>query len=629
MPCFLFLYILCFSSSFYRLDFCRQRYKFSELSTSILWLVSWVTFYCSIIVSCFLRNPAFITNTVGLGFQEFHCHLSMERSAVMKTLAKQPVFDMVEPPPPPFISFPQKTMATVRDASFSSYVKPQKHDSPVDDTEISIFDAQKYFNESNGGGSDPRVSKRVSPVNVVNLESIPRFSSASSSVDGYGRNYRARSFHATPTASSEASWNSQTGLLSHPPGAIAVSMRNPGGGGSADEKKKGSSKWRLGRKCPCAGKKSVQVEEKLSEPRTPPRLIQNKSKEIRNVQRKFSMSSETSSAATDWIQRQEIIIPNSRLRISADNNNNMFPSSSALGQHHQRVIASSAARDGFSFPILNQTSSSPPVKLLLNGSLQKPSVNFIEEPPRDSLEVFRPSDDPIKTTTADLLHQRQSFTLPTSPKSKMTVIDDDMASDASSDLFEIESFSTQTTSYQMYSNTHGGGLDSLDEAGIFSTTGRRLSGGGERSVYCRRSIDDEPMTPSIAPTECYEPSEASIDWSVTTAEGFERGSVTNFSVTASEADHQEMTAMMMMNTRRHENGGGKKRSGGGGGGGGLLSCRCEKAVSVGPHPVKCGGGEGQRGGMRHQHVSSRPYSAANKPPLAKSHSAHLSLPFAT
>ncbi|CAK7337872.1 unnamed protein product [Dovyalis caffra] len=555
----------------------------------------------------------------------------MERSKVTKTIAAgsiapHPIFDIIEPAHP-CISYPQKS--TVRDASFSSYLSPTPEQvNQVDDSEISIFDAQKYFNES---GGDPKLSKRVSPVNA-NLEriserydfsSVPRFSSASSSVDGYGRNYRARSFHATPTASSEASWNSQIGLLSNPPGAIPVLMRNPP---RNDDKKKGcGTKWLLGRKCPCSGKKSVQVEEKKSEPRTPSRMSHAKvsldlKKQIQ-IPTTVENPIEKSLATPDWLERREVIpsthrisadsklerrevIPNTH-RISADNNR--FPS----GLSHQRVVASARpfstdTTAGFSFPILSQTP--PPIKLVLPSTTPP-----LEDPPRDSLEVFRPADDPIPTKSISDLHRRQSF----------TAIDDDMASDASSDLFEIESFSTQTTSYAMYPNRR----DSLDDASSFNA--RRLAATNGGNLYCRQSLD-EPRTPSIAPTECYEPSEASIDWSVTTAEGFDRGSVTNFSVSASEVD--EMT---MMRGREYE----KNSSGGGGGGGGgkkrggngglLMSCRCEKAVSVGPHPVKCVLTEGQRvTSSTMRHVGSRP-GIMNKPPLARSLSARLSLPFAT
>uniref|UniRef100_A0A6M2E8Q2 Phytochrome kinase substrate 1 n=1 Tax=Populus davidiana TaxID=266767 RepID=A0A6M2E8Q2_9ROSI len=554
----------------------------------------------------------------------------MERSRVMKTIAAgsiapQPIFDIIETTHP-YISYPQKS--TVRDASFSSYLRPTPEQiNQVDDSEICIFDAQSYyFNES--GSCDPKLNKRVSPVNA-NLErvserydfsSVPRFSSASSSVvDGYGRNYRARSFHATPTASSEASWNSQTGLLSNPPGAIAVSMRNPP---RNDDKKKGrGTKWLLGRKCPCSGKKSVQIEEKQSEPRTPSRISHTRGLSV-DLKKQIQIPTpvenpiEKSSATPDWLGRREVIpsshrmstdgklgrreaIPNTH-RILADNTR--FPS----GLSHQRVVASTRpfstdTTAGFSFPILSQTP--PPMKLVLPSTTYNPPL---EDPPRESLEVFRPAEGPVPAKSVSDLQRRQSF----------TVVDDDMASDASSDLFEIESFSTQTTSYAMYPNHR----DSLDDAPSFNT--RRLAATNGGDLYCRRSLD-EPRTPSIAPTECYEPSEASIDWSVTTAEGFDRGSVTNFSVSASEVDE---TAMMRGREDEKNSGGEKNR---GGNGGLLTSCRCEKAVSVGPHPVKCVPAEGQRvASSTARHVGSRP-AMMNKPPLARFHSARLSLPFAT
>ncbi|KAG5245339.1 phytochrome kinase substrate-related family protein [Salix suchowensis] len=504
----------------------------------------------------------------------------MERSKVMKTvtaagsIAPQSIFNITEPAHP-YISYPQTS--TVRDASFSSYLRPMPEQiAQVDDSEISIFDAQKYFNES---GGDPKLSKRVSVVSA-NLEriserydfsSVPRLSSASISVDGYGRNYRA------------PSWNSRAGLLSNPPGAVVVSMRSPP---RNDDKRKGSGKkWLLGRKCPCLGKKSVQIEGKLSEPRTPSRKSHTNGLSL-DLKRQIQIPTSVENLLKK-LERCDAI-PNTH-RIMADNSR--FPP----GISHQRVVASARpfstdTTAGFSFPILSQTP--PPVKLELPSTTYNPPL---KDPPRMSLEVFRPAEDPIPTKPISDLRQRQSF----------TVMDDDMASDASSDLFEIESFSTQTTSYAVY-------RDSLDDASSFNA--RRLAATHGGNLYSRQVLD-EPRTPSIAPTECYEPSEASIDWSVTTAEGFDRGSVTNFSVSASEAD--ETTMMRGREYGKNSGGGGGKKRGGNGGL--LMSCRCEKAVSVGPHPVKCVPAEGQR-------VAS---SSVRHPPLARSHSARLSLPFAT
>lgn len=534
----------------------------------------------------------------------------MERSTMIKSLngnlSQEPISHLMDHSLP-YISFPKQT--TLRDASFSSYLKPDDPNQG-DDAEISIFDAQKYFNESNV--SEAKVSTRVSPVNVISLErisersdllAVPRFSSASS-VDGFARNYRARSFNATPTASSEASWNSQTGLLSNPPGTIAVSMRNP----SFDhDKKRGPApapKWLFGRKCPCSGKKSVQVEEKLSvsvsESKTPPRLY-NKKQSHKSI--------EIAMDTSNWSERREVISKTTH-RISADNR---FPN---LGSGH-RVLASgrhySDSTTGFTFPILKQ-SKPHPIKIT------HPSL---EDPPRESLEIFQPSDETSvsrKSTELQnrMLVSRQSFTFPASP-SRTRITEDDVASDASSDLFEIESFSTQSTLYPMYHRR-----DSLDEASSFNA--RRLTAtniNGGLMYNCRRSLD-EPVTPSIAATECYEPSEASIDWSVTTAEGFDKGSVTNFSITASEID--DMAMVRQENGGNGSGGNGKKKLGNG-----LLSCRCEKAVSVGPNPVKCVSEVqrmGQHNTLRHMHVSSRTHNV-NKPPLAMSQSDRLSHPFAT
>lgn len=88
--------------------------------------------------------------------------------------------------------------------------------------------------------------------------------------------------------------------------------------------------------------------------------------------------------------------------------------------------------------------------------------------------------------------------------SNPTTTDDDVASDASSDLFEIESFSTHTTYFPP------------DESQT-------------DMIYY------EQMIPSIE--YCYyEPSEASIGWSITTSEGFDldRPSMSTFSI----SDHQ-------------------------------------------------------------------------------------------
>ncbi|KAL1822485.1 hypothetical protein ACET3Z_009263 [Daucus carota] len=486
----------------------------------------------------------------------------------------------------------------------------------VEDAEISIFDAQKYFNDT----SDPKTRPSVSPSiistpnrddeSAISSNNVINPSRLSCGSTGYNR---VRSFHATPTASSEASWNSQTGLLSHPAGGLAVSLRsvpNSNSNSKIQERLKGGSvsngttKWFFRRKCPCSGKKSVQVKEPAANLYTkPPQPDHPHQKLVQQSQERISVSS------------------NHSKNLNSPTSYDQFQSKPFQTHQQQRLtgstrpVVSETTTGGFSFPILNTVST---------------KHNSLEEPPRDSLEVFQP-------VLEELPPQRKAigargFGFPGSPISRVVALDDDIASDASSDLFEIESFSTQTTSYPMYRRR-----DSLDEAPNFTT--RRVSAS---NIYARRSVD-EPMTPSVAPTECYEPSEASIDWSVTTAEGFDRSSVTNFSISASEFDELTMTRQGWVN---NGNGNARYKKGGGGGGGGglLMSCRQEKAVSVGPQPVRCTVGEGQHGAMAplmstFMHVGGRVLQNNNnnnsnknkqsqQPPLARSHSARLSRAFA-
>ena len=599
----------------------------------------------------------------------------MERVTVMKTFHGS----SLTPPKP------SNSNLRDGDASFSSYliqeepnncqrhltIGPSRCGTPDDSSsELSVFDAHKYFNELSNNEFQKVVTissnSRVSPLVNLNIEhnterseitEACRYSSASSSVDGYAniRNYRTRSFHAaTPTASSEASWNSQTGLLSHPPGAIAISMRNPSN--PTDPSKKTRVPfckpiWPFRSKCPCSGKKSVEVKKKATEtktqtPKTPPMFLpqnrdprdspdlkrQDFGTNPKNSLEKFTPNMETSTSTTtkpepnkipitptNWVdqrpQDQQIYVTNS-------NSHRLPPSENQIPPilQSQRVLASVRPfSDGFTFPVLKPQSATPPIKLQVENNRDD------EDPPRDSLEIFRPPDiesAAISPKTTD--RNRQNFGFPQSPKSR--TIDEDAASDASSDLFELESFSTQTTSTYP---TFYGRRDSIDEASNFdpkrAPSNNNINNGA--FLFGRRSIDGS-TTPTI--TECYEPSEASIDWSVTTAEGFDRASVANFSVSPSELADDAFVAHGGDNNLPDKC---KRRSSTANG---LLSCHCEKAVSVvGPNPQPAKSlpaAQGQRGTTAlttTRHVSSRPVSVNNKPPLAKSQTARMSLPFAT
>lgn len=540
------------------------------------------------------------------------------------TAAQQPILSVIETPLK-YRSFVHNNSNT------NSYVHLQElptetstnhdnvHSPQLDDSEINVFDAQKYFSESN----DDSKEINLSPSNLnhiaaeVPIDSVSRLSSVSS-VDGYARNnFRVRSFHATPTASSEASWNSQTGLLTNPPGSIPVSLRNP----AADKKRSGSSstgrKWFFCRKCPCSGKKSVEVEEGI--------LSENKEMDMKSqsnstvkVHVNSHKKSYYSQRTTDHDQKVETLSieyqrspPDTHRKVGSNpvklqSDNHFVMPSSTVVQH--RVV--SGIVGGFSFPVLKNDSHAVVAATPNSISNSQPKTSVIispvlvEEAPRESLEVFQP---------------------PESSNLKKS-IEDDVGSDASSDLFEIESFTTQTIpNYPNYRRR-----DSLDDAQTLNA--RRLAASNGSALEGRRSSLDEPMTPR---TECYAPSEASIDWSVTTAEGFEKASV---SIAASEIDefttfrgirssimgkNTEEAAAAALNSNSH----GKKKLGNG-----LLSCRHEKAVNVGPHPLRCM----QLEGPPLQLISTSSHvSTANRlpkpnvpPTSSRSHAARLSLAFA-
>ncbi|KAH0895331.1 hypothetical protein HID58_044899 [Brassica napus] len=281
------------------------------------------------------------------------------------------------------------------DVSFSSYIKPDNNNEQQkqqEDTELSIFEARSYFSESGGNDSDPRFSSVSSP--------------------------KVSSFPVRHTASSEASWNSQTGLLSN-------SNRQGSDRDGRGSSKKGSRWFFRRRTCPCSSSKSVQVQE------TKPRIAESRTGSDRTVSNRFS------------------------------------------------------------FPTLNE--------------------------PTPTIENHK-----IPVEIEQALHPVKPVLSLTSPNAVVT--EEEAASDASSDLFEIESFSTQHVARPCA--PHAADL-------------------------VRNTID-------TATENGYEPSEASVTWSVTTAEtkanNFSRISLSQSPLAFSVCDKRKTTC--------------------------LLGCRCEKAVIV-------------------------------------------------
>lgn len=339
----------------------------------------------------------------------------------------------------PYIKIIQSRSLDI-DVSFSSYLKPDNNEQKEqqEDTEISIFEARRYFSES--GSNDRSKSTNLSG---------PRFSSASSA--------KVSSFTVGHTASSEASWNSQTGLL-----------RNNNRQGS-DQDGRGSSKkgprWFFRRRtCPCSSSKSVQVRE------TKPRIAEFKTGSDRTI------------------------------------------SNRVVHHNHQTI------------------SSSDPIRLTIPSNTVTRTINYAGNSRESSAPVSNfsfPTLNPIKPEIEPVLHPIKPVLNPTSPKG-VTTTDEEAASDASSDLFEIESFSTQHIA--------------------------RPCAPPPPADLVRNSVDE------TATEYGYEPSEASVTWSVTTAEPV--------SVAAASFSRINLSQPSLA-----FGGCDKKKTG-------LLDCSCEKAVMV-------------------------------------------------
>ncbi|EOA19406.1 hypothetical protein CARUB_v10001066mg [Capsella rubella] len=337
------------------------------------------------------------------------------------------------------------------DVSFSSYLKPDNNEQRQkehEDTELSIFEAKSYFSET---GSDEKCQTR-------NL-SGPRFSSVSSA--------KVSSFTVGHTASSEASWNSQTGLLCN---------KNRQG---SDRDGRGSSKkgprWFFRRRtCPCSSSKSVQVQE------SKPRIAVPKTGSDRVVSNRIVHHHQTISSP----EPIRLTIPSNTVTRSIEYTENR---------------EARAPVSNFSFPTLTETSNS-------SENPKNPVMNTIKP------VLVEPVLHPIKP----VLNQ-------TSPKGATT--DEEATSDASSDLFEIESFSTQHAARPWAPSAS---RDSIDET---------MSEFG------------------------YEPSEASVTWSVMTAEPASAVAASFSRIGLSPSSSLVVTGFD------------KKRTG-------SLSCRYEKAVMV-------------------------------------------------
>lgn len=234
----------------------------------------------------------------------------------------------------------------------------------IDDVEISIFDAEKYFNEElNDIKRQQQVEKEPSDHDLLSLQ---RSSSSLSSPAEFDRKKSLRG--ATP---SEASWTSQTALLAK---TVAASKR-----WSA------TKKWLLRRNCCCSNGKSIRVKEAIitsDSDHTRPIVLMDTVKTS-------SINPKTLHADDNRSHKPDSIVEIHQIRATEAPRQQRI---SAAGRPFINAIV------GFTFPILNSAGK-----------------------------------------------------------------EDDVGSDASSDLFEIETFSAQTTSCPIYCMCDSVGGDSNGE----------------------------------------------------------------------------------------------------------------------------------------------------------------------
>jgi hypothetical protein len=280
------------------------------------------------------------------------------------------------------------------------------------------------------------------------------------------------------------------------------------------------------------GRKSLEIDEKLSEPNNPICTKPTTNKLHGNQAENDSASSivplETLTkvriSTGTWSKERDFIRPST-----------LFPAKAASP-----------------FPAeIARTITKPIVFSLPDVLNNNTTKTTIIEPPRESIEVFG-----TRCTTAP-------------PTRIILKADEEQLSDTSSDLFELDSFTANsfgTTSY-------GRRRDSLDDL----LNPRRLA---QLPPEIKRNFDETEQSEC-----CYPPSEVSVQWSVTTAEGFDRASVANFSSAASDFDESRFIQAERARIDKR-----KVAAGAGGGiGGGLLSCRGDKAVQI-----RCNSGRANR-----------------------------------
>ncbi|XP_041014688.1 protein PHYTOCHROME KINASE SUBSTRATE 1-like [Juglans microcarpa x Juglans regia] len=362
-------------------------------------------------------------------------------------------------------------MGNLRDASFSSYLNGAEETfvrkltvssgnlGPIvttedqkthvgrtkeDEEEIGVFGAEKYF--KGGMDEDTPITTSMSARSKYQYKNDEH-------VDLDTKKCRVQP--GTPSVQSESSWNSQSALLQS-------GVRNPS---RANTNKGRGKKILAGLGCStCSDKDSVEIKEHVGEIRF------NKSATADAVQGKALGKKEPRKTGLDLVEAARAHKSLLDYKVKEDIH---CPKLDNLG-------TGSSRENCFSFPTSNSGARTLPTKL------QFPQGE--EEKQRKSIDVF--GSPVMGKRNKSLRIERRLTMLSWDATPRMEDIElsaqtggtlyNDTESDASSDLFEIESIT------------------------------------GKANPFLARQPSDA-TSGCVTPTNCYAPSEASIDWSVVTA----------------------------------------------------------------------------------------------------------------
>ncbi|XP_022775786.1 protein PHYTOCHROME KINASE SUBSTRATE 1-like [Durio zibethinus] len=350
-----------------------------------------------------------------------------------------------------------------------------------EDGEIGVFGAEKYFN----GGIDVD-SPRITKIDAKKLECVKD--------EGVNLEPIKPVMHqATPSVRSESSWNSQNALLQSV-------TRNPPRAKPSKVNGKSFLSGLAGCKCYCSDRNSVDTEEV----------------QVGEISFKRPANGEV---------------------VKGKQNKTAAASKASLDQVNKPPAEPRIKEDLFTFPTMNSTVGIRPLKVPLQGE--------VDEIGRKSLEVFGSPVFERRNKSLNLHRRLKMLSWDATPKVDQETENskgnyNDTESDASSDLFEIESLT-----------------------------------GKANSFLARRASD--AASGCVTPTTCYAPSEASIEWSVVTASAADFSVMSDYeelrpSITLSSPTKSFLTTT---NAKTENNKEFQSRRSSG-----LLGCNSQKAVKV-------------------------------------------------